>query len=518
MKKIKIIIFLSSLAFVLFYNFVFFQKSFYIFADIPFMISLGVTLFFFIALLQTIFYSKYTFKPFLIYLFITGSLSLYFMQKYGVVIDDKMVQNIFETDISEASGLFNFEVLGYFLFLGLLPSIIIYKLKINYPTFKQNFIFKLKYIPLFLILIVANVLLFSKAYTSFFREYKPLRYYTNPTYPLYGLGKFLQRKYFTKKLKFKKIGEDAKLLPKEGKPKLFIFVVGEAARADHFSLNGYKRDTNPTLKNDSEITSFKNFYSCGTETAVSVPCMFSILTRKKYKDSKAKHISSLIDVLDYAGVRVLWIDNNSDSKGVATRIKNYKNIKNSCNGECRDFKMLDNLDEFVKTPKTTFIVLHQMGSHGPEYYKRYDRVYEKFKPVCKTNQLNKCTKESITNAYDNTIVATDAFLTKVKEFLKSHQDRYKVALWYVADHGESLGENGIYLHGLPYFIAPDAQKHPASIIWFGKDFGIKNEDMKKLKDKKLSQDFIFSSILDAMDVNTSLYDKKLDLFRLVPKD
>ncbi len=510
MKKI---LFFSSLILVLFYNFVFFEKSFAVFKSIPFMISLGVLLFLFIALLQTIFYSKYTFKPFMIYLFITGSLSLYFMQKYGVVIDDKMIQNIFETDISEASDLFNYEVLGYFLVLGLLPSFIIYKLKINYLNIKQTFLFKLKYIPLLLLLIVANVYLFSKAYTSFFREYKPLRYYTNPTYPLYGLGKFIQRKYFIKKLKFKKVGGDAKLLPKEGKPKLFIFVTGEAARADHFSLNGYKRDTNPTLKKDKEITSFKNFYSCGTETAVSVPCMFSPLTRSNYKDSKAKSMSSLIDVLNYAGVRLLWIDNNSDSKGVAVRIKNYKNIKDSCHGECRDFKMLDGLDKFVKTPKTTFIVLHQMGSHGPEYYKRYDKKYEKFKPVCQTNQLNKCTRQSIINAYDNTIVATDAFLTKVKEFLKSHQDKYKVALWYVADHGESLGEKGIYLHGMPYFIAPDAQKHPASIIWFGKDFGISNQQMKKLKDKKLSQDYIFSSILDAMDVNTSIYNKKLDLYK-----
>jgi lipid A ethanolaminephosphotransferase len=506
-----ILIFFTSLLLVLFYNTTFFAKSFEVFHSYSFMLSLGITLMLVMALLILLFDTKWTLKPFLISLFIIASVTAYFTDAYGTIISDKMIQNVIETDISEANGLFTPKLLLYLLFLGILPSVWIYKSKIIYPPFLKNLFYKLKMILIIITLLALNIFAFSKTYTSFFREYKPLRYHTIPAYPIYSFVKFLNEKYFTKEIPFTKIGTDATLNNIE-KPKLFIFVVGEAARWDHIGLNGYQRDTTPLLKEEKEIINLDNFFSCGTETAVSVPCMFSDLTREKYNDKKAKHRSSLIDVLNYAGIRVLWKDNNSDSKGVAVRIKNYINIKNSCDGECRDEKLLEGLDAFVKTPKTTFIVLHQMGSHGPEYYKRTEEPFKKFTPECRTNQLQECSQESIANAYDNTILYTDYFLEKVKAFLKKYQDKYKVALWYAADHGESLGENGIYLHGLPYFIAPEAQKHPASLLWFSNDFGIDKECLQNLQHQKLSQDYIFSSVLGVMDVKTNVYNPKLDMF------
>ncbi len=512
-----ILIFLSSITLVLFYNTTFFSKSFAVFHSYGFMLSLGVTLFLFISLLIVIFDTKWSLKPFLIILFLVASVSAYFTNEYGTIISDKMIQNALETDMAEATGLLNIKLFLYLLIGWILPTIMIVKTKIKYPTFLQNIIYKIKMIIMIVALLAMNIFAFSKAYTSFFREYKPLRYNTIPTYPLYSFGLLIKEKYFTKEIPFTKIGTDAKLV-KSKKPKLVIYIVGEAARWDHFSLNGYKRDTNPILEKDKEIVNLKDFYSCGTETAVSVPCMFSDLTRKEYSDKKAKHRSSLIDVLNYAGVRVMWKDNNSDSKGVAVRIKNYINIKDTCNGECRDIKLLDGLDEFVKKPETTFIVLHQMGSHGPEYYKRTDKKFKKFLPECRTNQLQKCSKEDIVNAYDNTIVYTDYFISKVKEFLKKYQDRYEVALLYSADHGESLGEKGIYLHGLPYFIAPEAQKHPASMFWVSDEFDLNKECEKSLSDKKLSQDYIFSTVLGLMDVKTKVYDKDLDMFKKCKKD
>jgi len=507
-----ILIFLSSLFMMVAYNYTFFVKSFDIFGSYSFLFSLGITLFLFIALLIVLFDSRWSLKPFIIFFFLLGSITAYFTNEYGVIIDDKMVQNAFETDISESVGLFSFKLLVYFLFLGVLPSYFVFKTKMDYPSFKNNIIYKIKMFIIIVSFLGLNIYLFSKAYTSFFREYKILRFQTIPTYPFYSWGYYLHEKYWTKKIPFTKIGEDAKLIKSEGKPKLMIFILGEAARWDHFSINGYEKETNPLMQSDSEIISLKNFYSCGTETAVSVPCMFSDLTRKEYNNKKAKNRSSLIDVLKGAGVRVLWIDNNSNSKGVAVRIKNYKSIKDGCNGECRDEVMLKGLEEFLKEPKTTFIVLHQMGSHGPKYYKRYDKKYEKFRPVCKTNQLQKCSKDEISNAYDNTIVYTDFFIEEVKKLLKDESKKYRVALWYASDHGESLGENGIYLHGLPYFLAPEAQKHPASILWFSDEFGVKKECIKNLSEKKLSQDNIFSSVLKVMGVKTKVYDEKLDMF------
>ena len=510
MNKTVLILF-SSLFMVLFDNFTFFQKSFAVFDSFGFMFSLGVTLSLVIALLIVLLDFRWSLKPLLVVLFLVGAVSGYFVDSYGVIIDDKMVQNLFETDASEAFGLINLKLFIYLFFLGVLPSIFVIKLKLNHLSFFKNLIYKLKMVVFILVVLGINIYAFSKAYTTFGREYKILRFQTNPTYPIYSFFYYLHEKYFAKEMAFTKIGKDAKLVSGK-KPKLFIFVVGEALRWDHFELNGYPKQTNPMLKNDKEIVNLKNFFSCGTETAVSVPCMFSDLTRKSYSDQKAKHRSSLVDVLNYAGVRVLWKDNNSDSKGVALRIKNYVDIKNSCDGECRDEKLLEGLDEFVREQKDTFIVLHQMGSHGPEYYKRTDEKFKKFKPECKTNQLQKCSKESISNAYDNTVVYTDYFISKVKEFLKKHKNSYQVGLWYSADHGESLGEKGIYLHGLPYFIAPEAQKHPASLVWFGDDFEVDRECLRTLESKKLSHDNIFSSVLGVMGVKTKVYDKSLDIF------
>ena len=292
-------------------------------------------------------------------------------------------------------------------------------------------------------------------------------------------------------------------------------VVGEAARADHFSLNGYEKETNPLLQKQN-IINFSNFYSCATSTAQSLPCMFSPLKRVEYSHNKFIRIENVIDVLNRAKIAILWVDNNSDPKGVMDRFSyiGYKNFK--CNEECRDIGMLKLLPNFITQNKNKdiFIVLHQMGNHGPAYYKRYPNDFEKFKPVCKTNQLENCSKESIKNAYDNALLYTDYFLNNVIEFLKKYQKNFEVGLFYVADHGESLGENGIYLHGLPYFMAPQAQKHVGAFLWFGNNFsGINLKKLKNNKNKPYSHDYIFSTLLGLFDIKTKAYEKKYDLTR-----
>ncbi|MFK5880838.1 MAG: sulfatase-like hydrolase/transferase, partial [Sulfurospirillum sp.] len=300
---------------------------------------------------------------------------------------------------------------------------------------------------------------------------------------------------------------------------LLVLVIGESARADHFSLNGYKKDTNPYLKNEN-IINFSQMYSCGTETVTSVTCMFSTLNRSKFSIRAALGHENLLDIAKRAGVKIKWIDNNSDSKGVATRIKDVVNIRNEkiehfCDsGECRDEAMLVGLQKYInKDIKDTIIVLHQMGNHGPEYYKRYPKKFEKFKPVCKSNQLQKCTKEEIKNAYDNAILYTDYFLSKTINLLKQNENKYETALLYLSDHGESLGENGVYLHAMPYFIAPVAQRHIASIAWFGKNFDHLNQQcIKDSENKHYSQDNYFSTVLGLMGIKTKVYNKKEDIF------
>ncbi len=525
MYKIKntTLIYLSSLFFVLFYNFSFFANVLKVYhfngTNILYVISLGVVLYALIVFLLNLIDTKYTLKPILIFLFIAGSLAAYTMDTFNVVINDIMIQNIMETDTREVGDLVTFKAIVYIVVLGILPSIAVIIAKVQYDSLKKELLKKIKIFFTTLLIIIIVILSFSKFYTSFFREHKPLRYYTNPTYFIYSLGKYIHRKYLVKPIPFKHLGLDAKVVSSTKKPKLVIMVLGEAARAADFELDGYKRGTNPNLIKLNDLINFGNVYSCGTETAVSVPCMFSRLSKSDYKDAKAKAMDSVIDVLDHAGINVLWRENNSDSKGVAARIKNYVDMKHLkdpklCkNGECYDMILLKGLQKFVDMHKgDTFIVLHQKGSHGPAYYKRVPKEFEKFKPICKSNQLEKCTKEEIKNSYDNTILYTDYFLSQVIKFLKKNSKTHAVAMLYMADHGESLGENGIYLHSMPYFIAPDYQKHIGAMMWLGDDFEKYKESIKKRKDERFSQDNLFDSILGIMDVKTKVYNKKLDIF------
>lgn len=483
-------------------------------ANIAFLGSLAILLTSLIVLLLTLVTTKYTTKPILIFTLLVSSIVSYFMDSYGVVIDSTMIQNIVQTNIGESMDLFSLKLVLYFLLLGILPSVLIYQISIENGSLKNELVAKLKVIVATLLMMVLMIFMFSNFYASFIREHKPLRYYSNPTSFIYATGKYLSNTFNSRGVAVQAIGMDAKDTDRE----LIILVVGEAARADRFSLNGYPRETNPLLKKEA-IINFSNIRSCGTSTAVSVPCMFSILGRDGYSDEKAKSTENLLDVLRHAGVHVLWRDNNSDSKGVALRVP-YEDFKSPqknpvCDIECRDEGMLSGLQEYIAKQKTgdILIVLHQMGNHGPAYYKRYPKSFERFKPVCQTGQLENCTREEIGNTYDNAILYTDYFLSKVIALLKQNSEGFETAMVYMSDHGESLGENGLYLHGLPYFMAPDAQKHIAAVMWFG-DGSRAHIDQNALRAKSAqaySHDNLFHTILGLMEVKTSVYDKKKDM-------
>jgi lipid A ethanolaminephosphotransferase len=516
------LVLLVSIFFTLFYNYALFSNAKQVygcnFLTCIELFSVAIVLTSAIFLVLTIITYKKTTKPILIILFLISSITTYFMNTYNVVIDDSMIRNALQTDIHESLDLLSLQFFLYFLFLGVIPSFLIYKTTIIYPSsWQKTLISKLK--SLFLTLLVALVVIFSfsKFYTSFFREHKSLRYYSNPTYWIYSIGVYLQETYFTKTYTLQKIGLDAKIEDNTTR-KIVFMIVGEAARADHFSLNGYDKETNPQLKKE-DLINFSQLYSCGTSTAHSVPCMFSIYPRSEYDYKKALYTENVLDVLNHTNqVAILWRDNNSDSKGVATRIEyeNYKSDKQNpmCDEECRDIGMLEGLSEYIKNNKSKniLIVLHQMGNHGPAYYKRYTKEYEKFKPTCKTNQLEQCTKEAIANAYDNALLYSDMFLAKTIALAKKYT-KDNVAVLYMADHGESLGENGIYLHGLPYFIAPDAQKHVGAFLWLNKKFrsNLDYDKIKAKKNKKLSHDYLFHTLLGLFGVKTKVYDKKLDI-------
>ena len=513
------VISLTAIFLVLFDNFSFFKNVTAIYHvsldNIAFLLSLGVVLTSVIILMFSLFCFKYTTKPILIFILLASSLASYFMNNYKIVIDDSMIQNIIQTDLNESLDLISLKLFLYLFFSGILPSIIIYKIKIKYKSFKDELLSKLVVVFCTLLIILLSVFSLSAFYSSFFREHKPLRYYVNPLYYIYSIAEYIGTGLNSGEIVITAIGTDAKIPETDIDRELIILVIGEAARADRFSLNGYERETNPLLKKE-DIINFPDMHSCGTTTSVSVPCMFSIFTRDNYSYKKAQSTHNILDVLSNAGINILWRDNNSSSKGVALRIpyEDYKSPENNpvCDIECRDEGMLVGLQEYIDSQESgdILIVLHQMGNHGPAYYKRYPESFEKFKPVCKTNQLEECSREEVGNAYDNALLYTDYFLSKVIALLKENPE-FETAMLYISDHGESLGENNLYLHGLPYFMAPETQTHIPAIMWFGDGFKLDKDLLMKNSSKEYSQDNIFHTLLGLMEVETSLYDKDMDI-------
>ena len=261
---------------------------------------------------------------------------------------------------------------------------------------------------------------------------------------------------------------------------------------------------------EKRLISYSNISACGTSTAISVPCMFAFAGREDFDPDEAEHTENVLDILKRAGVNVLWRDNNSDSKGVASRIAHddYKSseINTLCDTECRDTGMLVGLQEYIDASEgDVLIVLHQMGSHGPAYYKRYPKEFEHFKPACRSAELSTCSIEEITNAYDNSILYTDYFLSRVIELLKQNTPKYETTMFYVSDHGESLGEAGIYLHGLPYMFAPEAQIKVPVIVWAGSSSDIDYERSLQLKTQANSHDALFATLLQTFETHTDLH-------------
>jgi lipid A ethanolaminephosphotransferase len=512
-----------SLLLTLLYNAQFFTQTLEIYPFVPnnylFLFSLLLTLTTLNALLLSILSTRWTIKFFMILIVLVSSMTSYFMESYHVIIDEDMIRNILQTNLQESLDLLSWRQLLYLLLLGLLPAYFIYKTPLAFRSTRKESLRRLKLITLLVAITALFIFISYSHYSSFIREHKSLRYMTNPTHWIYSIGNYLAKNLYTKKLEIKREGEDAQIVRKQGqKPKLIILVVGEATRADHFTINGYAKPTTPHMQRRNLIN-FSNFYSCGTSTALSVPCMFSFYTQASYEHQKGLARENVLDVLQKNNqVSVIWLDNNSDSKGVALRTPYLDYRTNQHNticieGECRDEGMLTGLGGYIydHQDRDILIVLHQMGNHGPAYYKRYPRAFEKFSPVCSTNQLESCSQEAIRNAYDNAVVYTDYFLEKSIRLLEGYRHSHQTALFYLSDHGESLGENGIYLHGLPYFMAPQAQIHIPAFLWADETFRANLPDDINTSER-YTHDNLSHTLLGLFDVETKIYDKSLDIF------
>ncbi|MFB5640402.1 phosphoethanolamine transferase EptA [Kluyvera ascorbata] len=442
----------------------------------------------------------------------------YFMMNFGIIVDRSMITNILDTTPAESYALLSGQMVLVFSFTALFAIALAWWIKIKpAASVWRGTIMRAGTVTVSVLLILLVAGLFYKDYASLFRNNKELVKSLNPSNSIVAMNSW----YFHHEmdnLPLVKIGEDAKqkAVMKNGPRKnLTILIVGETSRAANFSLGGYDRETNPLLAKDN-VVYFPKTASCGTATAVSVPCMFSNMPRTGYDESLAHHQEGLLDIIQRAGIQVQWNDNDGGCKGACDRVPHQDitalNLPGQCiNGECYDDVLFHDLEKTIDAMQGDgVIVLHTIGSHGPTYYNRYPPEFRRFTPTCDTSEIQSCSQEQLKNSYDNTILYVDHIVDKAIKLLQSKQDKFTTSLVYLSDHGESLGENGVYLHGLPYSIAPETQKHVPMLLWLSDDYqkryGVNYACLQqKAKENDYSQDNLFSTMLGLTGVETQEY-------------
>jgi len=463
-------------------------------------------------------------KPLLVLLTLGCAAATWFMFTYGAVIDQNMMVNVFETNSQEAAALVTPQLVVWLVVAGLLPASLLAMIRIRPGKWWHTLLIRLAAMLASAVVIVLVAAVFYKDYASLFRNNKGIVKMVTPANYVSAIAKYSKARWFAGDQTLIRLGEDARkgpVLLAQQKKTVLVLVVGEASRAENYSLNGYDRETNPELKKQNVIN-FPQASSCGTETAVSVPCMFSGMPRKKYDADLAHHQEGLMDVLGHAGVNLLWRDNDGGCKGACNRIPHTDMTQWKLQQFCKDNSCIDDvnlwrLDDMLDGVKQdTVLVIHLMGSHGPAYYQRYPAQYRHFTPTCDTNEIQDCTHQALMNTYDNTILYTDSVVSKTIDALKARQSTLNTALVYLSDHGESLGENGLYLHGTPYMLAPEQQTHIPFIFWLSKDyqqnFGVDAQCLRDQAAKEaVSQDNLFSTVLGMMNIRTSVYKPQMDL-------
>ncbi|WP_139406343.1 phosphoethanolamine transferase [Aeromonas veronii] len=468
---------------------------------------------------------RFVLKPFFTVLILTGSIVSYAMLKYGVIFDAGMIQNIVETNSGEAGAYLNGSVALWFLLTGLLPVLVLWSLRVRYPArWYQGLALRAGVLAISLLFIGGVAALYYQDYASVGRNNKSLAKEIVPANYVHGLYKYGRDVLFATPIPYQQLGTDARVVARGSKPTLMFLVVGETARSQNYSLNGYGKATNSFTAKEQGVVSFRDVRSCGTATAVSVPCMFSNLTRRGYDDQLASSRDGLLDVLQHAGVSVLWKENDGGCKGVCRNVPTIEILPKSypalCQGEsCYDEVLLEGLDQQIAEMKgNKLVAFHLMGSHGPTYFRRYPASERVFMPDCPRSDIENCSNEELVNTYDNTIRYTDKVVGLLIDKLKSLESQYDVGLVYLSDHGESLGAMGLYLHGTPYKFAPDDQTRVPLLTWFSPQLQADRQlDMGCLaaeaSSQRFSHDNLFHSMLGIMDVQTRVYDNKLDLFK-----
>ena len=469
--------------------------------------------------------ARRTVKPLLILLLVCTAFASYFMGKYSVFLDPTMLRNLLHTDVGEARDLLAWDMVTHLAWQAALPIWLVWRVRLRERQWRSAIAWRLGWMLLAAGVGVGALMSVSQDLSSLMRSNKSMRYLITPGNYVYSLARVATADAVEAAKPLVPVGTDAVAGPAwagRSKPLLFILVVGETARAMNWGLNGYARQTTPELA-ALDVVNFSDVGSCGTNTETSVPCMFSRIGRRDYDEDRIRGEESLLHVVHRAGFDVQWRDNQSGCKGVCDGLPMQKMVDTPdpalCSGsECMDEILLKGLEAQLANGKDKhLIVLHQMGSHGPAYHRRAPDEFKRYTPACDTAELRKCSREAVVNAYDNSIAYTDHVLAEAIRFLQAQSDRYDTALLYVSDHGESLGENNMFLHGLPYAIAPVQQTQVPMVMWLSPSFAdSRHIDLACLRNQatqRATHDNLFHTLLGLLDVQTNVYEPALDLVK-----
>lgn len=517
----EILVLLSALYFSMFSNGAFWRAA--IADPLPqwrFVLSLFLVVTALHALLLGLVANRWILRPLLAVLLLVTAVASHYMSAYGVYLDADMLRNVLHTDSKESSELLSPRLLVP-LACSLLPIALLWRVRLRKRGAARAVVVRAAFLLLMAGVAGCGVMLSSQDFSSLFRNHREVRYLVTPANYVVSLSHVLLSSPPGPKKALLPVGLDARQIRETGKPRLLLLVVGETARARNWGLNGYARQTTPELARIPELINFPQVTACGTSTEVSLPCMFSPYGRRDYNEGRIRSHQSLLHVLDHAGIATLWRDNQSGCKGVCDGlpIERLDDARDPdlCNGKrCLDEILLKDLQAQLSPVKgDRVVVLHQLGNHGPNYFERYPPAFKRFTPTCDNPELGQCEREHIVNAYDNALLYTDHVLAQAIGFLRQ-QDGYDTALIYVSDHGESLGEKGLFLHGMPHAIAPEEQTRVPMVMWFSPGFvsdaGLDLACLRREAAQPASHDNLFPSILGLLQVDTREYQPGLDLF------
>lgn len=494
--------------------------------DIAFLASLALLAFVVINLfLSVLSLVRPLAKPLLALVVLLGALASYFVLAYGVLIDKTMIRNVFETNAVESAELVNAKLLAYVGLLGVLPAALVLRWPSARLPWRRELLQRVGVVAASAAAVGLIAAAFYQDHASLLRNNRELRHVLVPVNWLAGVGSYVAEST-RKPLPYEPIGDGARTgarFAAADRPFVLVLVVGETARAANFGLAGYARQTTPELAKLPDLVYFNEVSSCGTSTAISVPCMFSDLGREGFSPRRARARDNLIDVLGKAGWERRWHGNNTDCKDVCRDVAELRPDPRAHPGFCRsgqpcmDGAMFADFERGLGALATRqVIVMHMLGSHGPGYHLRYPPEFGRFEPACRQTDFSKCTVAEVVNAYDNTLLYTDHLLARAIDALGRLSPQVDSALLYVSDHGESLGENGLFLHAMPYAVAPGVQTTVPMVLWTSPGaadrLGIDMACVAARRGTPLSHDNLFHSVLGLLDVETAARKPELDLF------